>query len=38
MAKFKQASCEIKIALSEDQEADFGVYTPDFFVDAFTRE
>ena len=36
-AKFKQAACELKIALSGDQDANFGVFTPDFFVDGFTR-
>ena len=37
-AKFKQAACELKIQLTADQDASFGVYTPDFFVDDFTRE
>ena len=37
-AKFKQAACRLKIDLSGDEEADFVVYTPDFFVDDFTRE
>ena len=37
-AKFKQAACRLKIDLSGDEEADFVVYTPDFFVDGFTRE
>jgi len=38
LAKFKQSACELKIELSAEKEADFGVYTPDFFVDGYTRE
>ena len=38
LAKFKQAACDLKEALTGDREANFLVYTPDFFVDDFTRE
>ena len=38
LAKFNQAACELKIALTGDKDASFMVYTPDFFVDNFTRE
>ena len=38
LAKFKQAACDLKEALTGDEEASFTVYTPDFFVDDFERE
>ena len=38
MAKFKQAACDLKQELTGDQEANFTVYKPNFFVDDFTRE
>ena len=38
LAKFKQAACELKIALTGDEDASFNVDTPDFYVEDFTRE
>ena len=38
LAKFNQAACQLKIALTGDKEASFDVYTPDFYVEDFTRE